>query len=310
MPDRIQHTAAVPTEHATERLDQVAASLFPQYSRSMIQSWIRAGNLVIDGKQVKPSKKLSGGELIAIDAEIDELEFQPEAIPLNIIHEDDDLLVINKSAGLVVHPGAGNMSGTLLNALLYHVPVTLTLPRAGIVHRLDKDTTGLMVVAKSLHSHNELVRQLADRKVSRRYVAVVHGHPPETGTVNEPIGRHRTQRTRMAVVSDGKDAVTRYRVEKVFGSVSQVLVELETGRTHQIRVHMQHIGFPLVGDPVYGKRKNQHKDLPILSSFPRQALHAMSLAFNHPASGKEVRYKSALPRDMSELLDELALEDE
>lgn len=304
MPDRIQHTAVVPTEFALERLDQVATTLFPQYSRSMIQGWIRSGHLLIDGNRVKASKKISGGELIAIDAEIDDLEFQPEEIPLHVVFEDDDILVINKPAGLVVHPGAGNTSGTLLNALLHHVPVTLTLPRAGIVHRLDKDTTGMIVVAKTLHSHNRLVQHLSMRKVSRQYLAVVHGCP-SSGTVDEPIGRHPTVRTKMAVTSGGKEAITRYAVERRFGGFSQLLVDLDTGRTHQIRVHMQHIGHPIVGDPVYGKRKKENPALPVLSAFPRQALHARRLVFEHPVTGKQVEFSAPVPDDMGALIDEL-----
>ena len=310
MPDRIQLSAKVGAEYIRERLDAAAADLFPQHSRSTLQAWIRSGDLRIDGRKVKASQKLRGGEKLEIDAQLDSVELEPESMALDVRYEDADILVLNKPAGLVVHPGAGNRTGTLLNGLLAHDPSLSTLPRGGIVHRLDKDTTGLMVVARSSVSYLALVNALSERRVSRIYEAVVHDAPGDTslkdeGTVEAPVGRHPVHRTRMAVVTQGKHAISHYRLLQRFDEFSHVRVSLETGRTHQIRVHMQHLGHPLVGDPVYGKRTRLREELPVLGAFSRQALHAASLSLAHPSTGKALAFRQPLPDDMVALLEEL-----
>jgi len=297
MPERVTLVAASTTEHVLERFDSVAADLFPQYSRAVLQGWIKSGELTLDGDQVKPSRKLNGGEVLAIDAEVASVELHAETMELAIVYEDTDLLVVNKAAGLVVHPGAGNTSGTLLNGLLAHDEELASLPRAGLVHRLDKDTTGLMVVAKGRQAYYGLIEQLSERTVSREYEAIVYGEVPPEGRIDAPIGRHRTQRTKMAITSRGREAITHYRLRERLGKYSHVSVRLETGRTHQIRVHMQHIGFPLVGDPVYGRKTGPE--------FQRQALHARRLSFTHPVTGKQLRFQQPLPDDFEDLLNEL-----
>ena len=297
MPERVTLVAASTTEHVLERFDSVAADLFPQYSRAILQGWIKSGELTLDGDQVKPSRKLNGGEVLAIDAEVASLELHAETMELAIVYEDTDLLVVNKAAGLVVHPGAGNTSGTLLNGLLAHDEELASLPRAGLVHRLDKDTTGLMVVAKRRQAYYGLIEQLSERTVSREYEAIVCGEVSPEGRIDAPIGRHRTQRTKMAISSRGREAITHYQLRERLGKYSHVSVRLETGRTHQIRVHMQHIGFPLVGDPVYGRKASPE--------FQRQALHARRLSFTHPVTGKELRFQQPLPDDFEDLLNEL-----
>ena len=297
MPERVTLVAASTTEHVLERFDSVAADLFPQYSRAILQGWIKSGELTLDGDQVKPSRKLNGGEVLAIDAEVASLELHAETMELAIVYEDTDLLVVNKAAGLVVHPGAGNTSGTLLNGLLAHDEELASLPRAGLVHRLDKDTTGLMVVAKRRQAYYGLIEQLSERTVSREYEAIVYGEVSPEGRIDAPIGRHRTQRTKMAISSRGREAITHYQLRERLGKYSHVSVRLETGRTHQIRVHMQHIGFPLVGDPVYGRKTGPE--------FQRQALHARRLSFTHPVTGKELRFQQPLPDDFEDLLNEL-----
>jgi len=297
MPERVTLVAASTTEHVLERFDSVAADLFPQYSRAVLQGWIKSGELTLDGDQVKPSRKLNGGEVLAIDAEVASVELHAETMELAIVYEDTDLLVVNKAAGLVVHPGAGNTSGTLLNGLLAHDEELASLPRAGLVHRLDKDTTGLMVVAKGRQAYYGLIEQLSERTVSREYEAIVYGEVPPEGRIDAPIGRHRTQRTKMAITSRGREAITHYRLRERLGKYSLVSVRLETGRTHQIRVHMQHIGFPLVGDPVYGRKTGPE--------FQRQALHARRLSFTHPVTGKQLRFQQPLPDDFEDLLNEL-----
>ena len=295
--ERVTLEAESTSDHVLERFDSVAADLFPQYSRTALQAWIRSGELTLNGSQEKPSRKLSGGENLEINAEVEPLDLVAEAMDLDIVFEDDCLLVINKPAGLVVHPGAGNARGTLLNGLLSHDSTLARMPRAGLVHRLDKDTTGLMVVAKKQQSYNGLVDQLSNRLVSREYEAIVHGYTPLKGTVDAPIGRHRSQRTKMAITTRGRQAITHYSLLNRLGPYSHVSLRLETGRTHQIRVHMLHLGHPLVGDPVYGK-KNSLK-------FTRQALHARRLAFLHPLSKKTIAFKQSLPEDFEELLYEL-----
>jgi len=283
------------------RADQALARLFPEHSRSRLQSWLKSGRITVDGASPDPKTKVWGGEAVLVSPEPSEamLAEQAEDIPLEIVFEDDTLVVIDKPVGLVVHPGSGNWSGTLLNALLHHAPVFRELPRAGIVHRLDKDTSGLLVVAKTLEAQTDLVRQLQARSVKRHYYALVHGEPAPSGEVNAPIGRHPVQRTKMAVVPGGREALTRYRVVERFARATLVECELATGRTHQIRVHMAHIGHPLVGDATYGKAKSAD---PRLDAFPRQALHAWQLGLIHPRSGEACRWQSPLPADFDALL--------
>ncbi len=284
------------------RLDQALARLWPKHSRSRLQGWIKEGRVRVGGETARePKRKLWGGEWIELDEAADEkaLSSQPEAIALNIVHEDEAIIVIDKPAGLVVHPGSGNWSGTLLNALLHHDPALERVPRAGIVHRLDKDTSGLLVVARTLEAQTDLVRQLQARTVKRHYQALVRGVVERGDTVDAPIGRHPTQRTKMAVVKTGKPARTHFRVVERFIDCTLVECALETGRTHQIRVHMASIGHPLVGDPVYGGGASR---VPIGPAFPRQALHARRLGLSHPLTGKTMLWKSALPEDMEEII--------
>lgn len=295
--------AEVPYELGSQRLDQVAAQLFPEHSRSRLSGWIKEGRLTVDGAVLRPRDPVHAGALLALQAEQEaQGEWLAQDIALNIVYEDEHLLVIDKPAGLVVHPAAGHADGTLLNALLHHVPDIVNVPRAGIVHRLDKDTTGLMVVAKTIEAHTQLVAQLQARSVGRIYEAIVIGQLTSGGTVDAPIGRSSAQRQRMAVTAGGKPAVTHYRVLERFRSHTHVRVKLETGRTHQIRVHMSHIGYPLVGDPVYaGRFRIPPGASPTLvqelKSFPRQALHARFLELQHPATGLRMKWQSALPDD-------------
>lgn len=316
MSSQISHSVEVPFEEGNKRLDQVAAKLFPDFSRSRLQEWIKAGQLTVDGKVLRGRDKLVGGETLTLEAELEaEGDWQPEDIPLDIVYEDDDILVINKQAGLVVHPAAGNHVGTLLNGLLHHCPDLIKIPRAGIVHRLDKDTTGLMVVAKTLQAQTHLVAQLQDRSMGREYEAVVQGHMISGGKVDEPIARHGTQRTKMAVSPMGKEAVTHYRVLHKFPSHTYIRCKLETGRTHQIRVHMSYIGFPLVGDAAYAARQRLTKGIgpelrQLLAGFPRQALHAKVLTLVHPRTGEIMEWEVELPDDFVELLNTLADDEE
>jgi 23S rRNA pseudouridine1911/1915/1917 synthase len=308
---RIHQSARAAPAHAGMRLDQAAAELFGDFSRARLQKWIRAGDLKVDGRVQKPTFRLDGGETLVLAAEPEYSErVLPEAIPLNLLHADDDLVVLDKPAGLVVHPAAGNPGGTLQNALLHFDPRLAALPRAGIVHRLDKDTSGVMVVARSLRAHTALVEQLQSRDMTRRYRAVVLGELITGGTVDAPIGRHPVDRKRMAVVQSGRPAVSHYRVVERFAGLTCITVALETGRTHQIRVHLTHLGYPLVGDPVYGRssrrRRGMSEDLAqVLRAFPRQALHAEILELVHPASGERVRYQAPLPADFEGLLADL-----
>lgn len=312
MTETIYMQRVVPVEMRGQRLDQVAATLFPDYSRSRLQAWIKAGELTVEGAVIRPRDKLFGGETLQLAAQLEHQDvWQAEDIDLDIVFEDEHLLVVNKPAGLVVHPAAGNYSGTLVNALLHYLPAQDTLPRAGIVHRLDKDTTGLMVVAKTLPAHTSLVAQLQARSVSRVYEAVVQGPLTGGGRVEADLGRHPKNRKQMAVVPHGgKPAITHYELIHRFEAHSHVRLRLETGRTHQIRVHMAHIHYPLVGDPVYGKRPRlpagaNPQLLETLKNFPRQALHAARLGLIHPASGQPVRWQVPLPDDMLALLDAL-----
>ncbi|QSB01543.1 23S rRNA pseudouridine(1911/1915/1917) synthase RluD [Methylomonas sp. EFPC1] len=306
-------TARVPEELAGMRLDQCLAEVFPDYSRSKLQTWIKAGRVLVDGEIMKGREKLDGGEEIELDAEAERvIEYAPQEIPLDIIYEDDSLLIVNKPAGLVVHPAVGNWDGTLVNALLNHAPNLDTLPRAGIVHRIDKDTSGLLMIAKTLQAHNSLVEQLQARSIHREYLALVKGWMTAGGTVDEPIGRHPVDRKRNAVVRrGGKEAITHYRLEQRFKRHTLIRVKLETGRTHQIRVHMSHINYPLVGDQVYGGRFQMPADCnpalaEALRNFKRQALHAAKLGLEHPETGEYCEWEQPIPEDMQNLLKLLA----
>lgn len=294
----------LPGDCAGLRFDQALARMFPEYSRSQLQQWIEAGRATLDARTAEPKRRVTGGErIVLVPAPTrEETAFAPEALPLPIIHEDAAILVIDKPAGLVVHPGSGNWSGTLLNALLAHVPAAAGLPRAGIVHRLDKDTSGLMVVAKTPESQTALVRQLQARTVTRVYLAAVHGNVRAEGTVDAPIGRHPVQRTRMAIVAGGREARTRYR--PLGGGAGWTLVEcrLDTGRTHQIRVHLQSIGHPLLGDPVYGSREIPPRVRTAVGAFERQALHACELSLDHPVTGERQRWQAPPPADFEALI--------
>ncbi len=308
-------TTEVPLEMAGMRLDQVLSELFDDYSRSKLQTWVKAGRVQVNGESLKSRDKLEGGELIHLDAEPEVvITYEPENIPLNIVFEDDDFLILNKPAGLVVHPAIGNWNGTLLNALLHHAPQLETLPRAGIVHRIDKDTSGLLMVAKTLQAHNDLTEQLQERSIHREYQAITHNRMIAGGTIDEPIGRHPTDRLRYAVNRDGKEAVTHYRVMNRFKRHTHIQVKLETGRTHQIRVHMAHIRFPLLGDPLYSGRfqmpaKCSEELEIVLRSFKRQALHAAKLGLVHPATGEYMEWEQQLPEDMLNLLAALTKND-
>ncbi|WP_372522729.1 23S rRNA pseudouridine(1911/1915/1917) synthase RluD [Sulfuricaulis sp.] len=307
-------SARIPSELAGQRLDQALAALFADITRSRLQQWIEDGRVLLNGRVPRKRDKVKEGDAVEILAPPPvEGNWKAQAISLEIVHEDGDILVINKPPGLVVHPGAGNPEGTLLNALLNHAPALAVLPRAGIVHRLDKDTSGLMVVAKTERARRHLIEQLQEHSVEREYLTIVSGVMVAGGTIDAPIGRHRTQRTRMAVSDRGKPAVSHYRVMKKYRAHTLVQVKLESGRTHQIRVHMAHLHYPVVGDPVYGGRlkipagasehlKNE------LRHFKRQALHALKLSLVHPGTGKRVQWATSVPEDMSKLMEALALD--
>ncbi|WP_432471140.1 23S rRNA pseudouridine(1911/1915/1917) synthase RluD [Amphritea sp. HPY] len=311
MAEQVQLSATVPDELIGKRLDQAVAELFPEYSRSRLQVWIKDGSLTVDGKTRRMRDKLMGGELISVNAELDVIDsFKAVEMPLDIVFEDDHIMIINKPAGLVVHPAAGHWDDTLLNGLLHYNPDIAQVPRAGIVHRLDMDTTGLMVVAKTIQAQTELVAQLQDRSMGREYEAVVNGVMTGGGTVDEPMGRHSRNRQKMAVVGLGKEAVTHYRVLQKFRAHTHIRLKLETGRTHQIRVHMSHINYPLVGDQMYGGRfrlpKGISRELQLmLKNMQRQALHAKRLEIFHPETGEQMAWEVDLPDDMVQLLDQL-----
>ena len=301
----------IPPDLAGQRFDQILPGLFPGHSRSHLAGEVRAGRIRLDGREVPPRTRVLGGEVVdwqRSDAPV--LGDRPEAIDLAIVFEDDHLLVLDKPAGLVVHPGAGNPAGTLLNALLYRDPKLAQVPRAGIVHRLDKDTSGLLVVARSLPAQTALVAMLAARDIHRRYVAVVNGVPVAGGTVDAPLDRHPTDRLRRAVQEGGRPAITHYRVREKFRAHASLQCELESGRTHQIRVHMAHAGWPLVGDPLYGRglklpRAATPRLAEALRGFRRQALHAEHLAFAHPVTGEALAFDAEPPQDLRDLLDAL-----
>ena len=309
--ERIEAAFELPAELSEQRLDQAVATLMPEHSRSRLQNWIRSGELTVNGRTRKPRDRVVVDDRIAICASVAaETSWDPEPIDLDILHEDDQILVINKPAGLVVHPGAGHDSGTLVNALLNHAPELERVPRAGIVHRLDRDTTGIMVVARSLEARASLVEQLQSRTMGRDYEAVCAGGLTGGGHVDAPIGRHPSQRKKMAVVENGKAAVTHYRLLERLSGFSCIRCRLETGRTHQVRVHMAHIHHPLVGDATYGKRTRYPRgaDATVkhaLERFRRQALHARSLELLHPATGDPCQWHAPLPGDMEQLLEAL-----
>ena len=302
------HSLILAASAAGLRLDQALARALPQYSRARLQGWIEAGAVQVDGRRPRTKDKVFGGERVEIAARLEPDErVAPEAQPLAVVHQDRALFVINKPAGMVVHPGAGNPRHTLQNALLALDPKLALVPRAGLVHRLDKDTSGLLVVARTPEAHARLVAALAEREVERTYLAICTGAMTGGGTVDAPVGRHRTQRTRMSVRSDGREAVTHYRIAKRYRAHTLVRVQLETGRPNQIRVHLAHIGYPIIGDPVYGGRRR----LPAgcspalaaaLGAFPRQALHAARLALTHPTTGRALAWEAPVPEDMARLL--------
>ncbi len=308
MTTHISLKAAVPEDLSGNRLDQIAAKLFPEYSRARLQGWIKDGSLLVNSRILRPKDKLAAGDFIEIEAAMVANEtWLAEPIKLDIVFEDEHLLVLNKGVNMVVHPAAGNREGTLLNGLLHYYPALSELPRAGIVHRLDKDTTGLMVVAKTLPAHTGLVQLLQARNITREYEAVVKGVLTGGGTVDQPIGRHAVNRKRRAVTESGQYAVTHYRVIEKFRAFTHVQVNLETGRTHQIRVHMAYVNHPILGDPVYGGRLQipaacSPELASYLQSFRRQALHARKLALLHPISNQEMQWEVSRPQDMHKLL--------
>ncbi len=306
--------AKVGDKWAGMRLDQIAALAFSDYSRSRLKLWILAGELTVDGQLRRPRDKLHGGENLQVRTVIQHQQlWQPQSMELDIVYEDDVILVLNKPAGLVVHPAAGHQDGTLLNALLNHCPQLALLPRAGIVHRLDKDTTGLMVIAKSISAHTGLVAQLQERSMGREYEAIAVGLLTGGGQINAALGRHARNRQKMAVTAIGKQALTYYRVLKQFRAHTYIRLQLETGRTHQIRVHMAHIRYPLVGDPLYGGRLRLPKGITttlqhVLRDFGRQALHARKLQLCHPQTGDTLEWTIGLPTDFQQLLQQLVLD--
>ena len=307
--------ALVPIQCHGMRLDQVAAELFPDYSRNRLATLIKEGRLMVDGRTVKPRDKATASAQVTLMVTHEPvIDWQPQRLPLDIIFEDEHILVVNKPAGVVVHPAAGHADSTLVNALLAHAPELDALPRGGIVHRLDKETSGIMFVARTSLAHKSLVAQLSERTVSRTYCAVCTGALIGGGKIDAPIDRHPTARTKMAVVADGKPAVTHYRIAHRFKHYTQLQVNLETGRTHQIRVHMAHRKWPLIGDPVYGGRQRVPAGasellMSTLRDFPRQALHAQALEFEHPASGDWMEFETDLPDDLVNLLEVLERED-
>jgi len=305
----------IPERMTGQRLDVALSEMLPDYSRSKITAWIKSGEALINQKPFKPKDKVNGSEMVELTiSQKQNNDWVGEDIPLNIVFEDEDIIVLNKVVGLVTHPGAGNWSGTLANALLYYEPKLATLDRVGIVHRLDKNTSGLMVVARNEKSQKYLVEQLQKHSVSREYSAIVYGHMVAGGTIDEPIGRDTKDRVKQAVSSHGKEAVTHYRVIDRYQNHTHIKAILETGRTHQIRAHLSHIGYPLMGDPMYGGKVRFPKKADVILkeaivNFKRQALHARKLTLTHPISGKLMSWKAPLPEDMLALLDVLSAYD-
>ena len=304
----IRHRCTVGPEHAGWRIDQVAAAIWPDYSRSRLAAWTRAGQLRVDGQEVKPNYHVVVGQELALEARLEPHADNPEPEPmrLEILLDDPELLVVDKPAGLVVHPGSGNLEGTLVSGLLHFDPALQALPRAGLVHRLDKDTSGCLVVARTPQAHSHLVAALKRREIHRHYRALVWGRVIAGGQVDAALGRHPVDRRRQVVRADGRRAVTHFRVERHLAGSTLLNLQLETGRTHQIRVHMQHIGFPLAGDPVYGRRGSpaglNDAQRHAWRAFARQALHALRLEFKHPVSGAPIEVSAPIPDDMDSLL--------
>jgi 23S rRNA pseudouridine1911/1915/1917 synthase len=302
------HRLDLPASAAGQRLDQALAAALPQYSRASLQRWIRTGAVLVQGRTVRPRDRVRGGEQVVLEAAFPAATgIAAQPLALDIVYQDEAMLVLNKPPGLVVHPGAGNREHTLQNALLAHEPALARVARAGIVHRLDKDTSGLLIIARTPIAHTQLVAALARREITREYLALCVGSPTGGGRIDEPIGRHRSVRTRMAVRGDGRAAVTHYRIEERIGAHTLLRVRLETGRTHQIRVHLAHVGLPVVGDPVYGGRARQVAGADAglraaLQAFRRQALHAQRLQLRHPLHGETLRLEAALPPDLESLL--------
>src|SRR6188768_2165722 len=312
LPPKFQtHRLELPPDYAGRRLDQALAQLLPQYSRSRIQKWIEEGAVLVNGLPVRARDLVTGGETATVEARLPkETGIKAEKLPLDIVHQDAAVIILNKPPGVVVHPGAGNPGKTLQNALLAHDPKLKRVPRAGLVHRIDKDTSGLLVVARTIEAQAALVAELAEHDIEREYLAVCTGAMTGGGTVDKPIDRHRSHRLKFTVRADGREAVTHYRIEKRFRQHTLARVRLETGRTHQIRVHMEHVGYPVVGDPLYGGRKRYPKGATpelreALERFKRQALHAARLTLTHPKSGKRVSFDAPLPEDMQGLIDML-----
>lgn len=306
------HALVIPSEQQGRRLDRALAELLPDYSRSRIKRWILEGLVRLDGALPEPRTRVAAGQHVEVAATLEERGAErPQPVSFDILHEDAQVIVVLKPAGIVVHPGAGNPQGTLVNGLLHHDPALASLPRAGLLHRLDKDTSGLLLVARTLAAHTRLMRDLQERQVIREYRAIVNGVPTAGGSIDAPIGRHAVHRTRMAVAHGGRCAVTHYRLLARFAAHSFLAIRLDTGRTHQIRVHMAHAGFPLLGDPAYGGRPRLPRGAPdalvrVLQAFRRQALHASGIRFRHPASGQWLEMRAPLPPDMRELLAALA----
>lgn len=314
MKQNFTYSREIPEELSGLRLDQALSQIFPEFSRTRLKEWLLSGQLSISGKDMRPRDKVNGKEIIFLNVELEEqVTWQAEPMDLNIIYEDDALLVLNKPRRLVVHPAAGNRQGTLVNALLHHVPKLAELPRAGLIHRLDKDTSGLLLVAKTLPAHHFLTKELQKRRIHREYRAIVSGLMTAGGTIDAPIARHASQRKKMAVVPEGKEAITHYRVLERFIHYSYIKVILETGRTHQIRVHMAHIHYPIVGDPVYGGRlqfppKASESFKELLKNMKCQALHAAKLEFIHPKTREPCVFEADIPEDMKQLLDAMRQE--
>jgi 23S rRNA pseudouridine1911/1915/1917 synthase len=308
---KFQLQVTVPEELTGKRLDQALSTLCPEHSRSRIQSWIKSGDVRVNNSNYRQRDEVSVGDIIEIDTELEIIEkCQAENIELDIVYEDSAIIIINKPAGLIVHPGAGNPDHTLVNALLHFDQSLEEIPRAGVIHRLDKETTGVMVIARTLESHTFLVKELQEREIKREYQAVVCGQLISGGTIKNKMGRHPVHRTKMAVTNSGKVAITHYKIIKKFQHYTHLHVQLETGRTHQIRVHMSHIKHPIVGDPVYGKNNSIKKGVDpclrdIIKSFNRQALHAFSLELPHPSSKEKMKFTVELPDDMETLIEAL-----